>query len=49
MKLCKLLGLNVNLKNEESKCSQIITIMWKEKVLESDKREVMSSREVPPY
>ena len=44
MKLCKILGLNVKLKNDESKSSPIMTVKWKEKVLKCDKGVVRSSR-----
>ena len=37
MKLCKILGLNVKLKNDESKSSPIMTVKWEEKVLKCDK------------
>ena len=39
MKLCKLLGLNVKLKNDERKFSPEITVKWEESVLKCDKRE----------
>ena len=44
MKLCKILGLNVKLENDESKFSPIMTVKWEEKVLKCDKRVVQSSR-----
>ena len=44
MKLCKILGLNVKLKNDESKSSPIMTVKWEEKVLKCDKGVVRSSR-----
>ena len=44
MKYCKILGLNVKLKNDESKFSSIMTVKWEEKVLKSDKCEAMLSR-----
>ena len=33
MKLCKNLGLNVKLKNDESKFSPMMTAKWEEKVV----------------
>ena len=39
MKLCKILGLNVKLKNDESKFSTITTVKREEKVLKCDKGE----------
>ena len=44
IKLGKILGLNVKLKNDESKFSVIMTGKWEEKVLKCDKREAQSSR-----
>ena len=44
MKLSKILGLNVKLKNEESKSSPIMTVKWEEKVLKCDKGEARLSR-----
>ena len=43
MKLHKILGLNVRMKNDVSKVSPIMTVKWEEKVLKCDKREVRSS------
>ena len=40
MKLCKILGLNVKLKPDESKFSPIMTVKWEEKVLKCDNPEV---------
>ena len=40
MKLCKILGLKVELKNDKSKFSPIMTFKWEEKVLKCDKSEV---------
>ena len=34
MMLCKILGLNVKLKNYQSKVLPIMTVKWEEKVLE---------------
>ena len=44
MKLRKILGVNVKLKNERRKFSPIMTVKWEEKVLKCDKRKVQSSR-----
>ena len=44
MKLGKILGLNVKLKNDESNSSSMMTVMWEEKVLKCDKHEVKSLR-----
>ena len=43
MKDCKILSLNVKLKNDESKFSPIMTVKWEEKVLKCDKCEERSS------
>ena len=43
MELCKILGLNVKLKNDKSKFSPIMTVKWEEKVLKCDKREARLS------
>ena len=43
-KLCKTLGLNVKLKNDECRFSPAMTVKLKEKVLKCDKRKVRSSR-----
>ena len=37
MKLYKIVGLNVKLKNEDSKLSPTMTVKWEEKMLKSDK------------
>ena len=39
MKLCKILSLNVKLKNDENKLSPIMTGKWEENVLKCNKRE----------
>ena len=44
----KILGLNVKLKNDESKFSTIMTVKWEENVLKCDKGEVWSSWQVLP-
>ena len=44
MKLCKILGLDVQLKNDERKFWPIMTVKWEEKVLKCDKSEVRLSR-----
>ena len=44
MILCKILGLNVKLKNDKSKSSPIMTVKWEEQVLKCDKGEARSSR-----
>ena len=44
MKLCKILGLNVKLENDESKFLPIMTVKLEEKVVKCDKREVRLSR-----
>ena len=44
MKLTKILGLNVKLKNDESKFLPIMTIKRDEKVRKSDRRQVQLSR-----
>ena len=44
MKLCKILGLNVKLKNYESIFSPIMTVKREENLLKCDKCEVRSSR-----
>ena len=44
MKLCKILSLNVKLKNDKRKFLPIMTVKWEEKVLKCDKREVRSSQ-----
>ena len=49
MKLCKILGLNVKLKNDESKILPIMTVKWEEKVLKCEECEVRLSRSGPPY
>ena len=43
MKLGKILGFNVKLKNDGIKCSTIVTFKWEEQVLKCDKREVSKS------
>ena len=40
MKLCKILDLNVKLKDDESKLLPELTVKWEEKVLKVDKCEV---------
>ena len=40
MKLCKILSLNVKLKNDENNLFPIMTGKWEERVLKCDKREV---------
>ena len=40
MKLCKIFGLNVKLKNDKSKFSPIMTVKWEENVLKCDKRDI---------
>ena len=47
MKLCKILGLNVKLKNDYCKFLPMMTVKWDKKVLKCGKREVQSSRLVP--
>ena len=44
MKLCKILGLNVKLKNYKSIFSPIMTVKREENLLKCDKCEVRSSR-----
>ena len=44
MKICKLLDLNVKLKDDESKFLPDLTVKWEEKVLKVDKCEVQWSR-----
>ena len=44
MKFGKILGLNVKLKNDESKFSITMTVKGEEKVLKCDKREAQSLR-----
>ena len=39
MKLCKTFGLNVKLKNDESKFLSRMTVEWEEKVVKCEKRE----------
>ena len=43
MKLSKVLGLSVKLKNDESRFSPVMTVKWEETVLKGDKGEVRSS------
>ena len=40
MRLCKILGLKVKLKNDESKFLLKMTVKWEDKVLKCGKREV---------
>ena len=40
IKLCKILGLDVKLKNDESNFSLIMTVKWEGKDLKCDKHEV---------
>ena len=40
MKICKILGLNVKLKNDESKFLPIMTVKWEERVLKCGEGEV---------
>ena len=47
VKLCKILGLNVKLKSDESKFLPIMTVKWGKKVLKCAKCEVRSSRKFP--
>ena len=44
MKLCTIVGLDVKLKNDESKFLPKMTVKWEKKVLKFDKCEVKSSR-----
>ena len=44
MKFGKIFGLNVKLKNDESKFSITMTVKWEEKVLKCDNREAQSLR-----
>ena len=44
MKFGKILGLNVKLKNDESKFSITMAVKGEEKVLKCDKREAQSLR-----
>ena len=39
MKLCKILGLNMELKNDESKFLSRMTVEWEEKFFKCEKRE----------
>ena len=47
MKLCKIFGLYVKLKNDKSKFLPMMTAKWEEKVLKRDKLEAWSSWQVP--
>ena len=42
-RLCKILGLNVKFRNDESQFSLKLTAKWEDKVLKYAKREVWSS------
>ena len=50
MNICKILGLNLKLKNDERKYSSIMTVKLEENVLKCDKREVRLAVTVgPPF